>query len=117
MKFLIDAQLPQRLARWLRSKGHDAVHTLDLPAGNRTTDAAINELSLSEQRIVVTKDGDFVDTFLLSQAPYRLLLISAGNISNPDLLTLIGENLEDIISAFETRKFVELGQGSLAVRN
>lgn len=115
MKFLIDAQLPQRLARWLRSKGHDVVHTLDLPAGNRTTDAHINELSLSQQRIVVTKDGDFVDTLLLRQAPYRLLLISAGNINNAGLLNLFGENLEDIVSAFETSEFVELGQGLLIV--
>jgi predicted nuclease of predicted toxin-antitoxin system len=36
MKFLADAQLPRRLARWLSAQGHDAVHTLELPAGNRT---------------------------------------------------------------------------------
>ena len=115
MKFLVDAQLPQRLARWLRSEGHDVVHTLDLPAGNRTTDEDINKLSLSEQRIVVTKDRDFVDTFLLRQEPYRLLLISAGNINNADLLKLLGDNLGNIVSAFETCEFVELGQGLLVV--
>ena len=115
MKFLVDAQLPQQLARWLKSEGHDIVHTLDLPAGNRTTDEDINELSLSEQRIVVTKDGDFVDTFLLRRAPYRLLLVSAGNISNADLLKLVGDNIADIDNAFETCEFVELGQGLLIV--
>ncbi len=115
MKFLVDAQLPQRLARWLRSKGHDVLHTVDLPAGNRTIDEDICELSLREQRIVVTKDGDFVDTFLLRQAPYRLLLISAGNIDNADLLKLLEENLENVVSALETCEFVELGQGLLIV--
>ena len=35
MEFLVDAQLPWRLARWLQSEGHDAVHTRDLPQGNR----------------------------------------------------------------------------------
>lgn len=30
MRFLIDAQLPLRLARWLTQVGHDARHTLDL---------------------------------------------------------------------------------------
>ena len=117
MKFLVDAQLPQRLARWLRSEGHDVVHTLDLPAGNRTDDEYINELSLREQRTVVTKDGDFVDTLLLQQAPYQLLLISAGNISNADLLKLLGDNLANIVGAFETCKFVELGQGLLIVHH
>ena len=31
MKFLVDAQLPIRLARFLQASGHDAIHTLDLP--------------------------------------------------------------------------------------
>jgi len=31
MKFLVDAQLPKRLAQWLNEAGHDTVHTLDLP--------------------------------------------------------------------------------------
>jgi len=41
MKFLIDAQLPRRMAGWLIQAGHDALHTLDLPAGNRTSDAEV----------------------------------------------------------------------------
>ncbi len=48
MKFLVDAQLPRRLARMLREAGHEAVHTLDLPHGNRTSDAVINDLSARE---------------------------------------------------------------------
>jgi predicted nuclease of predicted toxin-antitoxin system len=39
----------------LREAGHDALHTLDLPDGNRTTDAEINATSWREQRVVVTK--------------------------------------------------------------
>jgi hypothetical protein len=38
MKFLVDAHLPRRLAHQLRAFGHEAVHTLDLPRGNRTPD-------------------------------------------------------------------------------
>ena len=41
MRFLVDAQLPRRLAYWLNERGHDVRHTLDLPAGNRTSDAVI----------------------------------------------------------------------------
>ena len=43
MKFLIDAQLPRRMAGWLASVGCDAIHTLDLPDANRTTDQQIIE--------------------------------------------------------------------------
>ena len=57
MKFLVDAQLPRRLSRQLRVSGHDVVHTLDLPSGNRTTDAEIMRIADSEERIVVTYAG------------------------------------------------------------
>ena len=36
MNFLIDAQLPRRAVGWLTGAGFDAIHTLDLPDGNRT---------------------------------------------------------------------------------
>lgn len=113
MKFLVDAQLPRRLARWLQAEGHEAVHTRDLPEGNRTGDAAINELSLREQRVVVTKDEDFVDLFLLRHQPYKLLLVATGNISNRELERLFQDNLEGIVKAFESCDFVELDRTAL----
>jgi predicted nuclease of predicted toxin-antitoxin system len=61
MKFIVDAQLPRRIARELAASGqHDAVHTLDLPAGNHTSDGDIIASAIRESRIVVTKDRDFV---------------------------------------------------------
>ncbi len=36
MKFLVDAQLPIRLARFLQASGYNAIHTLDLPQRNYT---------------------------------------------------------------------------------
>ena len=88
MKFLVDAQLPRRIARELAASGHEASHTLDLPLGNRTPDADIAALAAREGRVVVTKDSDFVTTFLLHGLPPKLLLISTGNISNEDLSRL-----------------------------
>ena len=113
MNFLIDAQLPRRLAHWLETEGHDAIHTLDLPAGNRTEDAQVNFLSMREQRVVVTKDMDFVDTFLLHRTPYKLLLVATGNIGNPELIRILEGNLDDIVQALETSDFVELGHDFL----
>ncbi len=69
MKFLVDAQLPRRLARWLQTEGHDAIHTKDLPEGNRTDDKAINRISMRERRTVISNDDDFVDTILLHHEP------------------------------------------------
>jgi len=93
MKFLVDAQLPRRIALWLRDQGHDAIHTLDLPDQNRTTDMAIVSLADDDGRVVVTKDADFVESFILRHAPARLLLISTGNISNAELERILLPNL------------------------
>ncbi|MBE0550117.1 MAG: DUF5615 family PIN-like protein [Rubrivivax sp.] len=49
MKFLVDAQLPRRMCAWLASRGHDALHTLDLPLGNRTPDGAVIERADADQ--------------------------------------------------------------------
>ena len=106
MKFLVDAQLPRRMARWLNDAGHDAVHTLDLPLGNRTPDAEIIAIAQREQRTVVTKDDDFVRSFLISGEPSSLLLIATGNISNLELESIIHANIPRIESALAANHYV-----------
>jgi predicted nuclease of predicted toxin-antitoxin system len=76
VKFVVDAQLPRRLAHLLISAGHDAIHTFDLPQANRTSDGQIETLTDNEQRVVITKDNDFVASFWLRGRPEKLLLIS-----------------------------------------
>ena len=85
MRMLFDAQLPRRLAMRLQELGHDVVHTLDLPRANRTTDRELIEIAERQNRIVVTKDGDFVVSHLINSQPANLLLISTGNIDNATL--------------------------------
>jgi predicted nuclease of predicted toxin-antitoxin system len=80
MKFLVDAQLPVCLARFLQTSGHDAIHTKDLPQQNSTSDTQINNISIQQERIVITKDSDFVNSFLTIQKPYKLLFIIAPKI-------------------------------------
>jgi predicted nuclease of predicted toxin-antitoxin system len=113
MKFLVDAQLPRRLAALFEQVGYDATHTLDLPLGNRTTDKVINRLSIDEQRVVVTKDADFIDSFLLRQEPWKLLLVSTGNIRNAELITLFMANIEKIAEGFDAFDFIEINQTEL----
>ncbi len=115
MKFLVDAQLPRRVAAWLRDEGHDAIHTLDLPDGNRTPDAAITALSTRESRVVVTKDADFVASFVLLHEPAKLLLISTGNIANAELESLLRSNLFTVVRAFESADFVEMNRAGVIV--
>ena len=113
MKFLIDVHLPQSLVRQLREVGYDAIHTRDLPRGNRTPDTVINDLSVREQRIVVTKDEDFVSSLLLYHQPYKLLLVSTGNIKNTELELLLLTNINHIVIAFRAYDFIEIDRTSL----
>jgi predicted nuclease of predicted toxin-antitoxin system len=113
MKFLVDAQLPRRLAQQLQEAGHEALHTLDLPLGNRTTDASINDLSIREQYVVITKDSDFVNSFLLNYGPHKLLLISTGNINNSALEALFFQNLEMIVEGFSSFDYIELDRSNV----
>lgn len=113
MKFLVDAHLPRHLSFLLKHHGYDSIHTLDLTSGNRTSDNQINDISIEEQRVVITKDADFVDSFLLTNKPYKLLLVSTGNITNKDLTELFIKNLLAITTAFVEYDYVELTHSSL----
>ncbi len=115
MKFLVDAQLPRRLALAISAQGHDALHTLDLPDANKTTDQRINEISEQEQRVVVTKDADFVNSLLVAGRPYKLLLISTGNITNHELEMLFMPQLAKIAEAFEEHQYLELNRTALII--
>jgi len=116
MKWLIDAQLPRRMVGWLASAGCDAVHTLDLPDGNRSTDMQIVEFADREQRVVVTKDADFVNSHLLQGQPAKLLLVSTGNISNRDLEALIVPLIPTLVREFQVNLFLELSRAGISVR-
>ncbi|MCL4448266.1 MAG: DUF5615 family PIN-like protein [Actinobacteria bacterium] len=97
MRFLVDAQIPTRLADFLNSEGHDALHTSHLSTENRMSDREIRIQADNEDRVVVTKDGDFRDTHLIIGSPGRLLLVLTGNISNVRLFEIFRTNLPGIL--------------------
>ncbi|NBB86414.1 MAG: hypothetical protein GVY12_09405 [Bacteroidetes bacterium] len=113
MKFLVDAQLPRRICYQLREHGHDAVHTLDLPEANRTTDATLNRISVEEKRVVITKDSDFVDSLIVQGIPYKLLLISTGTIHNSQLEDILLESLDALVEGFQTHTFIEIDRTAI----
>ena len=115
MKFLVDAQLPMRLAQLLLNAGHDVVHSSRLPQGNRTPDDVLAALADVEGRVVVTKDRDFEIGHLLNGAPRNLLLVTTGNVGNNDLLDLFGVNLALIEAALDQNSYVELSATTVIV--
>ncbi|MGE4585948.1 MAG: DUF5615 family PIN-like protein [Mangrovibacterium sp.] len=113
MKFLIDANLPFRLAIALKAKGHDILHTDDLPDKERTTDKEIRKISIDQGRIVITKDSDFLDSHLIKGVPSKLLLVTTGNIINRDLLILFEKYFDTIIQLFDRYDLIELDNNQI----
>jgi predicted nuclease of predicted toxin-antitoxin system len=116
MKFIVDAHIPKKLSLFLEWKGHDSIHTLDLPNKNRSKDSEINQISLDEKRVLISKDLDFIESLLISNKPYKLIYISTGNITNRELLALFGKNIEKIIEYVADNRLIEITNKSIVVK-
>lgn len=68
-----------------------------------------------EERIVITKDADFLNTYLIKRQPYKLVYITTGNLRNRPLLDLFRASLEQLIHELETAKVIELNQSRMKV--
>ena len=117
MKFLIDAQLPESLSDFLNGSGHDSIHTLELPAKNKTGDNIIAQKANDENRIVISKDTDFLESYLLFSKPAKLILVKTGNIKNNDLLQLFKKNLSILVTLMQSANFIEITKTEIISHN
>ena len=85
-----------------------AMHTLDLPAKNAIKDRVVNQISLDDRRVVISKDTDFFYSHLLQRRPWKLVLVRTGNISTVDLCALFERNLLAIETALQSHTLVEI---------
>jgi predicted nuclease of predicted toxin-antitoxin system len=100
LKFIIDTQLPPKLAKFLNQKGFSAIHTTYFPNGHLLDDKTIVEIAVRENLIIITKDSNFLDNYLVQGVPPKILLLQFGNIGNVNLITLFEENLTQIVTMF-----------------
>jgi predicted nuclease of predicted toxin-antitoxin system len=110
LRFLVDAQLPPALAAWLRSKGHEAHHVVDVGRGDMPDDA-IWTLAIAEGSMIVTKDRDFVDWALARAPKARILWVRFGNIRRDVLIARFEAawpRLEDALDSDAT--VIEVGR-------
>ncbi|MGN7613959.1 DUF5615 family PIN-like protein [Magnetococcales bacterium HHB-1] len=105
MRFLIDAQLPPALARWLEGQGHYAEHVMDIDLGS-ASDHRIWSYAGRVEAILITKDEDFITLASLSPNGSRLVWIRVGNTTRRALLKWFATVLPSIESAFEAGETV-----------
>ncbi len=115
MKFLIDAHLPPSLRAVFRDAGHDAIHTLNLPDQNASRDGLLNEVSMAEMRVVVTKDTDFYYSHLLHGRPWKLVIVRTGNMGLKETKLMFENHLPAIEAALQHCTLVELDQQKVSV--
>jgi len=117
MRFFVDAQLPPVLKFWLVQQGHDCVHAIDLPKKDSTPDIEIVDFVTSENRILISKDSDFLKLKLLTGSPRQLLIITTGNIKNVELIATFERNFRSALRLFESFEVIELGNHFVTGRN
>ena len=88
MRFLVDAQLPPGLCRWLRERGHEAEHVFDHGLG-ASTDVEVARRAADTNAVLISKDEDFV---ALAQADGPALVrLRCGNVTNKALAEWLGK--------------------------
>ena len=68
---------------------------------------------MEEKRVVITREADFVNSFLLHGQPHKLLLVSTGNITTVDLLELFRQFLPQLTRVFTHHSYVEMSRTML----
>lgn len=98
MHFLIDAQLPPRLAKMLRSAGHEAEHLFELGVP-RLPDQDVWRIASERGAAIVTKDADFAAMRMRFADGPMVIWVRMGNIANGALLALFERALPEIVAA------------------
>jgi predicted nuclease of predicted toxin-antitoxin system len=108
MRFVVDNQLPPRLARFLADAGHDAVHVA-MVGLDAADDQTVWSWAVREARILVSKDEDFLYFAHRQGESGRLLWVRLGNCRREALLDAFGKSIDAIDAAFSSgHRVVEL---------
>lgn len=89
MRVLCDVHIPYRLVNRLRELGVEATHVNRVLDGAMSKDPAIAEFVDAHDMLLITKDGDFRDSHLVTGTPARVLRLTLGNLTNSELISLV----------------------------
>ena len=105
MKFLCDVHISYKIVRHLISLGFEAIHVNDILNKSETKDSAICEYA-DINDVVITKDSDFRNSFLVKQTPKKLIKINLGNTSNLALKNILSSNIKTISRLSKKKLFL-----------
>ena len=103
LRFLVDAQLPPALARWLAEQGHEAEHVYDIGLAS-ASDRRIWDYAARQNAVIVTKDEDFVALRTVATLGPAVVWIRIGNAGTRTLI----ERLAPVLHLVE--RSIEAGE-------
>ena len=109
MHFLVDAQLPPALARWIANKGHAAEHVADLGLA-AASDHEIWQQAIRKTAVIITKDADFANLPVFKADSPPVVWIRLRNTRRHKLLTWFATLFPKVMAALEQgEKLIEIG--------
>ncbi|MCX6937359.1 MAG: DUF5615 family PIN-like protein [Verrucomicrobia bacterium] len=96
MRFLIDAQLPPVMARWLEEAGHQAEHLEEVGLRD-AEDRVVWAHALRVGAVIVTKDEDFADRSIRASGGPAVVWLRVGNATNRALRAWLTPRLPGVL--------------------
>jgi predicted nuclease of predicted toxin-antitoxin system len=100
LRFLVDAQLPPRLAQRLIELGHEATHIFELGLATAIDSVVWNE-AVARKAALITKDRDFVTLRVARQAGPPIVWLRFGNCDTDTLIQRVTKSLDRIVAAVD----------------
>ncbi|WP_420318799.1 DUF5615 family PIN-like protein [Ekhidna sp.] len=109
MKFIIDENISPQVADIFRSHGLQAFHINEMKShkNQRVVDDQLRRLTIQKGYIIVTKDDDFVKSYVSRKVPEKLVFIYGINEKEP-LLARMQEVVPQLSALLETHDFIEI---------
>ena len=80
MRFLVDNQLPRTLAAWLRERGEEAEHVLDVGLA-QSKDNPVWHRAIERGAVIISKDEDFAEWVRRGRPGPAVVWLRVGNCS------------------------------------
>lgn len=109
MKFIIDENLSPELTGVFREEGLAAYHINEMKSHKkqRVIDDQLRRLSIQKGYVIVTKDDDFVKSYVSRKVPEKLMFIY-GLETKESLLSRMKEVIPQVSLLFEIHDFIEV---------
>ncbi|MEL6534596.1 MAG: DUF5615 family PIN-like protein [Bacteroidota bacterium] len=115
MKFLCDVHIPIRISKRLEDLGYPTTHANRILQKWNTPDEDLARFADENNCILISKDQDFKQSYLVNQTPKRLLKVNTGNLPNQALLEKIESCLSQLNQIYQSHQhfLVELNADSI----